>query len=407
MRISLVGPTHPYKGGIAQHTTEFALRLAAAGHDVEICSWSAQYPRLLYPGRQRVKRAEVGIAPGTHYPLSWRRPDGWWRLGRRLRGRADAVVVVVATPIQAPAYITVLRGLGAGRAGSPATLALCHNVIPHEPRRADQALMRALLRRAGTALVHSDAEAAATRALAGIPVRVARLPPHFLPPAGVADRPDRRPPAGSATLLFFGLVRPYKGLDVLLRALAAAPPGMRLIVAGEFWSPLGDVERLVQRLGIADRVDLRPGYVAASDMPALFGATDAVVLPYRSATASQQVLLANAYGLPVVATRVGTFPAQIRDGVDGLLAEPGDPASLAAALTALAAPGRLESLRNHVRVPDPDCDWSAYIAAAERALTARPTIVAPSNGRASAVPVRARPGGRARGPETGRRHPEP
>ena len=64
-----------------------------------------------------------------------------------------------------------------------------------------------------------------------------------------------------------------------------------------------------------------------------------------------------------------------------MLAEPGDPASLAAALTALAAPGRLESLRNHVRVPDPDCDWSAYIAAAERALTARPTIVAPSNGR--------------------------
>ncbi|WP_241255494.1 glycosyltransferase family 4 protein, partial [Candidatus Protofrankia californiensis] len=110
-RIAIVGPTHPYKGGVAQHTTELAHRLAARGHDVRIESWSAQYPARLYPGQQRVSDPETEPFPATSYPLSWRRPDSWLRLGRRLRSGVDAVVVVMITPIQAPAYLGILAGL--------------------------------------------------------------------------------------------------------------------------------------------------------------------------------------------------------------------------------------------------------------------------------------------------------
>src|SRR5512143_1820501 len=136
MRIAVVGPTHPYKGGIAQHTTELAHRLAARGHDVRLESWSAQYPDRLYPGRQRVTEPELPPFPGTSYPLSWRWPAGWLRLGRRLRREVDAVVLVVVTPVQAPAYLGILRGLRPGR-GGPRVLALCHNVLPHERRAVD------------------------------------------------------------------------------------------------------------------------------------------------------------------------------------------------------------------------------------------------------------------------------
>jgi glycosyltransferase involved in cell wall biosynthesis len=305
----------------------------------------------------------------TAYPLSWRRPDGWLRLGRRLRGGADVVVLVVVTPIQAPAYLGILRGLGARarrRAGSPTVVALCHNVLPHERRPVDEPLIRAVLRQADAVLVHTDAEATRAAALTSAPVRVAAMAPHLWAaptrrvhpdapvPRAAPDEPRRR-------LLFFGLVRPYKGLDVLLRALADGPPDVALTVAGEFWGGAEQTAALVTELGLADRVELRPGYVDAADVPGLFAAADALVLPYRAGTASQNVDLAHLHGRPVVATTVGTLPAAVADGVDGLLVAPDDPSALAAALRRLYEPGVLAALTAKVRPPDATGGWDRYL----------------------------------------------
>ncbi len=368
MRVALVGPTHPYKGGIAHHTTELAHRLAARGHDVRLESWSAQYPSLLYPGQQKLTGVpEIPAFAATAYPLSWRRPDSWWRLGRRLRTSVDAVVLVLVTPVQSPAHLGVLRGLGAGRPGPrPRVLALAHNVLPHERRAIDERLVRAVLHRVDGVLVHSTAEARRAQALTSAPVTVAMLPPHLpgRPVAAADGRPVRR------RLLFFGLVRPYKGLDVLLRALAAGPPEVALTVAGEFWGGTEATVAAVHRLGLSDRVTLRPGYVPAGDIPGLFADADALVLPYRAGTASQNAYLAFAHGVPVVATRVGTLGETVRDGVDGLLAEPDDVASLAAALHRLYEPGMLDALRAAVRPVDAEAPWAAYVDAVEAALSA-------------------------------------
>ena len=100
---------------------------------------------------------------------------------------------------------------------------------------------------------------------------------------------------------------PYKGLDVLLRALARGPAHLTLLVAGEFWGGTGETEKLIAELGLGDRVRLRPGYVPASEIPALFAAADALVLPYREATASQNALLAFSYGVPVITTTAGAL----------------------------------------------------------------------------------------------------
>ncbi|MCD0451184.1 glycosyltransferase family 4 protein [Actinocorallia sp. API 0066] len=346
MRIALVGPAFPYKGGGARHTTELAHRLAAAGHEVVLESWKAQYPGFLYPGRQTIDVPEGELFPSTSRRLSWRRPDGWYAAGRRLRSY-DLVVLAVLSSVQVPAYLGILRGLGdKGKA-----VALCHNVLPHEPKPYDRPLMRALLRRVGRVLTHTSEQAVLAEALTDAPVRVAELPMHL--PAG---RPEGG--AGGAGLLFFGIVRPYKGLDVLLRAL---PEGVRLTVAGEFWSGLEEAGALIAERGITDQVDLRPGYLAAEEIPGLFARADALVLPYRSATASQNVLMAFEHGLPVIATRVGGFPAQIRDGVDGVLAEPDDPDSLRAAVTRLQADRA--GFRARVERPDPEPVWRGYLDA--------------------------------------------
>ncbi|MFW5420297.1 glycosyltransferase [Nocardiopsis sp. CNT-189] len=364
----LVGPAHPYKGGGARHTTELAHRLAAAGHPTVLESWRAQYPAALYPGRQTVRSPEGAPYPATRRELAWYRPDGWLRAGRRAGRSADLVAVAALSPVQVPAYLVLLAGVG--RAARTAVIA--HNVLPHERRPGDTALMRALLRRAGAVLVHSEEQAELARGLApGADVRTAGLPPH-LPETGPV--PDRVRAPGPPHFLFFGIVRPYKGVDVLLRAFAAgAPPGARLTVAGEFWGGSAELRGLARELGIADRTDFREGYVPAAELGALFAGADAVVLPYRSATATQNVLLAQRHGLPVIATRTGTLPDAVREGVDGLLCAPGDPDGLARALAAFAAPGAAERLRAGAAgaaaasAARTDALWDAYL----RALTAR------------------------------------
>jgi glycosyltransferase involved in cell wall biosynthesis len=355
VRIAIVGPTFPYKGGGAHHTTELAHRLAGAGHSVDLESWKAQYPAFLYPGQLTISAPEGEPFPRTRWDLSWRRPDGWLRAGRRFRSY-DLVVLTVLTSVQVPAYLGILAGLRGER--RPRVVALCHNVLPHERKSYDMPLMRALLRRVDGVLVHSEEQAAVARSLvSGTPVRLAQLPPH-LPargtPADPVDEPFHR-------LLFFGVVRPYKGLDVLLRALAAGPPEVSLTVAGEFWGGLEETRRLVDELGLTGRVELRPGYVPGAEVPDLFAKVDALVLPYRAATASQNVWMAYEHGVPVVATRAGALADHVRDGVDGLLCEPGDVGSLADALRRLYAGGEPARLRGGVRPVQADPYWADYV----------------------------------------------
>ena len=383
MKIALVGPAHPYKGGGARHTTELAHRLAAQGHDVIIESWRAQYPGRLYPGQQTVDVPEGEPYPRTRRRLAWYRPDGWLAEGRRLRP-ADLVVFAYLTPLQAPPYLAVMAGLR-----RPArTAVICHNVLPHERRPGDVLLTRALLSRADTVITHSAAQAAQARDLApAATVRTARIPPHLpttrprtqateragfpapahTPPPGPAKPPAQTsPPAPAepsapARLLFFGIVRPYKGLDVLLRALAQAPAHVLLTVAGEFWADTTEMDNLIGELGLADRVALRPGYVPADEIPGLFGAADALVMPYREATASQNALLAFAHGVPVITTTAGALAEPVRDGVDGLTCAPGDTEDLLRVLKEFSDPQVARRLRAGIPAVDPDRGWAGYL----------------------------------------------
>ncbi len=375
-RVAVIGPTHPYKGGIAQHTTQLAHRLADAGYGVELVSWSEQYPQRLYPGEQRVadsSRPEMPVFDHTSYPLSWRRPDSWVRTGRRLRTAADWVVLVLVSPVQVPAYLVLLRALG----HTVPVVVLCHNVLPHEPRSVDKPLVRAVLRRADGVLVHTASERELAREVLDRPlepVAVAAMAPFFQ--GSASDGADEGQEAADDLrhrLLFFGLVRHYKGLDVLIDALAMGPPDVSLTIAGEFWSPVEEFQARVDAHGLSDRVEIRPGYVPADEVSELFSSVDALVLPYRSGTASQHVELAFAHGLPVVATQVGSLADAVRHEVDGLEVVPGDAQALAAALRRLYEPGVLATLRAGVHPISADPVWAEYIETLARLAGASAT----------------------------------
>ncbi|MDF2093128.1 glycosyltransferase family 4 protein [Knoellia sp. 3-2P3] len=364
LRVAVVGPTHPYKGGVAAHTTTLAHELAEAGHDVTLVSWSHLYPSRLYPGEQAVPGGapDVPPFPRTVRALSWARPDTWVRTGRRLRG-FDAVVVVHVIPAVVPAHLAMLRaaGVGSRSADAPRSVVVAHNVLPHETHPGDRALVRRLFERVDAVLVHSAEQARLAHELGAARVSLAELPPH-LPGGAPAERPAYE---GPTRLLALGIVREYKGVDLLMRALARVP-GPTLTVAGEMWGEAGErVKALAQDPRLRDRVEVHSGYVPADRLAPLLASHDVLALTYRTATASQNVLLGLSHGLPVLASDVGTFGSQVRDGVDGLLVPPDDEDSLVAALERLADPSYAAQLRSAVDAPDLSGPWATYVGTLE------------------------------------------
>src|SRR6478735_7482720 len=315
LRIAIVGPTHPHKGGVAAHTTMLAHHLADAGHDVTLVSWAHLYPSKLHHADASVPDGvpEVPPFPRTIRALSWARPDTWVRAGRRLRD-VDAILVVHVMPRVVPAHLALLRAAGAvpGGAGPrPQSVVVCHNVMPHEPHPGDARLMSVLFSRVDSVLVHSADQATVAHELGARRVSVADLPPHL--PGG--DPIHRGPRPGPTRLLALGLIREYKGIDVLLRAMRTVPE-VTLTIAGEIWGAnRGVISRLASDPALAGRVEIRDGYVPADALASLLADHDVLALPYRSATASQNVILGHAHGLPVLASDIAPFSQQVAEGV--------------------------------------------------------------------------------------------
>jgi glycosyltransferase involved in cell wall biosynthesis len=357
MKIAIVGPVHPYKGGIAQETTELAHRLTAEGHNVRVFSWKSQYPGRLYPGEQFVpdNKPELPVFENTVRTLSWKNPYSWWHAGRKLRLYDQVIFVWWIPTFHGPIYRTILLGMGSSTAK---ITVICHNVLPHEGRIGDKQFAESLLSRADRLIVHTDAQAQIATGLVNTPISVVPLP--LALPGPVPKRPKHAPKLHNR-LLFFGIVRPYKGLDVLLKAIAEIP-NLKLLVAGEFWDE-ETYDQLISDLKIGSRVTLRKGYVPADDIPSLFAQSDALVLPYRGGTGSFHIKIAHTYGVPVIATTAGPLKDQLHDGVDGLQCEPDSVESLVTAIHKFYKKGVAGTLRKGIPNLSPDTEWATYVSA--------------------------------------------
>jgi glycosyltransferase involved in cell wall biosynthesis len=274
-------------------------------------------------------------------------------LRRRLLARARAADVVLSamahplTPLLAPAV---------GRVS--AYVPVVHDATPHPGDPAfiwDWRLLREV-RPARAAVALSEAVAlnlAARRP--GLPLIRSRLPALL-----ACDDPAPPPPAGAPDFVFFGRLRPYKGLDLLRDAFAqlrARHPGARLRVVGE-----GDAEGAAPGLAALPGVTVEQRWVAEAEIPALLGSARAVVLPYREASQSGVAVQAVALGVPVVATPVGALPEQVQPGRGGILAAAPTAEAFAAALDAALAPGAPERLRAEALAARPLGEWDAVAA---------------------------------------------
>ena len=327
MRITIVGPAYPLRGGIAHHVYSLHRALAERGHAVQVISFSRLYPGFLFPGKTSVDSSRVTLDAGALPLLDSTSPLTWLRAFRTIKAFApDAVVIEWWHPFFAPLVGILGRLLKKTRAR---VIIECHNIFPHERMPLDRSLASFALRPADRFITHSQSDRKELLALLpGRRVEVAALPsPEVFRKPGSSAR-------GGRTLLFFGIVRKYKGLDVLLAATAKARARVdcRLIVAGEFYDPVDKYRKLIDDYNLSEHVTLENFYVPNEEVAELFARADALVLPYLSATQSGVAQVALANGLPIIASRTGGLSEVVADGVNGLLVPPGDSDALAQAI---------------------------------------------------------------------------
>ena len=355
MRVALVGPVHPFRGGIAHYTTVLNSELRRKGHDVLLVSFRRQYPRWLFPGRtDRDPSAAVLPAPGALYILDPLNPLTWLKAARTIRAfHPDNLLLQWWQVFWAPVWIVLSLAQAVRR--TPVTI-ICHNVLPHERHWWDRFVTLAVLSFATRAIVGSTAEREELRML--LPHTWAEIVPHPLYDmlaTEIISREDARKRlglAGAPVLLFFGFVREYKGLGYLIEALPEMLrecPALQLIVAGEFWNNRRQYEEQISALGVTRHVMLVDRYIPNEEVGLFFAAADLVTLPYVAATQSGVLQLALGFDRPVVTTRVGGLADGIEEGCDVTLVEPANAHALAQAImgflnTPRSAQGRSREL---------------------------------------------------------------
>lgn len=319
MRFAFLSAFPPYRGGIAQFSTALVKELRK-DHPVRAFTFTRQYPDVLFPGTSQFDAGAadpVGAVRvlDTMGPWTWRRTAD-----RMLADRPEVAVLRYWMPFFAPAMGAVAGHLR--KRGVP-VITIVDNALPHEPHFYDKPLTRWFLRRnnglvAMTTAVQQDI-------LALCPGARVRLMPHPLyDHFGVPlPRTDARRilglPEEARILLFFGLIRAYKGLDLLLEAFAHLDGRYHLVIAGEPYGDFGAYQKQIDASPLKANIHLHARFIADGEVPAFFSAADAVVLPYRSATQSGITAVACHFGVPVVATDVGGLREALFNGRAGVL----------------------------------------------------------------------------------------
>lgn len=348
MSLTVIGPTHPFRGGIAHYTT-LLVRSLRSRHDVQFFSYSRQYPHWLYPGNTDLDPSHSLL---THEQPSVRfdalNPLAWLRLARKVKASDSRLVILQwSTVYWTPFYGLFLKSLGKGNRLQ--SVFICHNVMEHEPNWIKSSLSRGVLNWADFFITHSQWDRDnLERWLGPARAEAIRVSPHPVyehlnqPVLSKAEAKAALGMRADRVVLFFGFIRDYKGLRYLVESLPLVREKLdvHLLIAGEVWGDAKPYHELISSLGMTKHVTLVEKYIPNEDVARYFAASDLVVIPYVSATQSGIVQLAYGFGKPVVVSRVGGLPEVVEDGVTGYLVPPKDSAAIGNAILDFYQRGR-------------------------------------------------------------------
>jgi len=368
-KIVIVGPAHPLRGGgMSTFNERLAKAYADRGDDVQIFSFSLQYPSFLFPGKSQFTDEPAPEGISIKSTINSINPISWCRTGRKIRKLdPDMVIIRYWIPFMGPALGTIARRIQKNK--RIRIIAITDNVIPHEKRPGDKALTRYFLKPIHAFVTMSKSVMDDLALFDQQKPRSLCLHPLYDNYGNPISREEALEllhlNPENKYLLSFGLVRKYKGLDLLIRALANKKLQhlpLKLIVAGEFYDDFESYRKLVEELGVYDKVIMENTFIPNAEVVRYFCAADLVVQPYRDATQSGVTQVAYHFDKPMVVSNVGALPEMVPDGKAGYVVEPDDEA-IAKAICKFFDENKQEEFTANVQEEKKKYSWDVFLAA--------------------------------------------
>jgi glycosyltransferase involved in cell wall biosynthesis len=364
--VKIIGPAYPYRGGIATTTERLAQEFASMGIKVDVETFTLQYPSILFPGKTQYNNKPAPQGISIRRSINSINPLNWILVGRRIKAECpDLVIIRYWLPFLAPCLGTI-AGLARGN-GHTRIICLADNIIPHEHRPGDRLLTNYFVQRIDGLIAMSRSVLKESKSFRG------NLPLGFCPHP-IFDNYGEKLPVDRAKqklgldptfnyLLFFGFIRDYKGLDLLLQAFAderLRKFPVKLLVAGEYYSSPEPYLQLIQEKNLSEFVVLRTDFIPDHEVNLYFSAADMVVQPYKTATQSGVTQIGYHFEKPMLVTNVGGLSEIIPDGKIGYVVEP-DSKSIADALVDFYESERGELFSKNVVEEKKKFSWSNLV----------------------------------------------
>ena len=354
-----MGPAHPLRGGLASYNERLAREFISHGHEVFVYTFSLQYPSFLFPGTSQYSSEPAPAGLNISICINSVNPLNWLKVGRKLKLlRPDIIVVRYWLPFMGPCLGTILRQAKKNKYSR--IICIADNIIPHEKRPGDQSFTRYFVRPVDAFITMSKKVLQDLRLFEKTkPAEYVQHPlyDNFGESLSLQEaRSHLGLPQQDKIILFFGFIRHYKGLDILLEAMALLKDtDIKLMVAGEFYEDEAPYLEKIKSLGLEEKLILRTHFISDSEVRYYICAANAVVQPYRSATQSGVTPLAYHFEKPMIVTDVGGLPDLVPDGKVGLVTK-ADPASLAATIRKYFETGE-ERFLPHLREEKKKYSW--------------------------------------------------
>lgn len=373
MKILIVGPAWPYRGGIADFDERIAREYIKKGDEVEIFTFTLQYPSFLFPGKTQYSPDPRPEDLDIKRKVNSINPFNWIKVGRELKKKnADLLIIKFWLPLMAPCFGTIARIVKGN--GKTKVVSILDNIIPHEHRPGDKILSKYFVS-------SIDAFIAMSKSVYDDLKSLNDKKPCLLSPHPIYDNfgtaVSREEAIGSLGLdpsakymLFFGFIRDYKGLDILLKAIAderIKNSDIKLIVAGEFYNNSETYFELEKQLGLEGKIIWRTDFIADEQVKNYFCASDIIVQPYKTATQSGVTQIAYHFEKPMLVTNVGGLPEIVPNGKVGYSVEP-EAKVIADAINDFYSNGRYAEFVENIKEEKKKYSWDRMLENVDKAM---------------------------------------
>lgn len=364
MKVVIIGPAHPLRGGLAEFNERIAREFMSVGDAVEMVTFSLQYPNFLFPGKTQYSEEPVPTDLSIDVAMNSVNPLNWLSVGNKIRKmKPDLVICRFWLPFMGPCLGTILRQIKKNK--HTKIVSIIDNIIPHEKRIGDKTFASYFVKPVDGFVVMSRSVATELEAFITNQQKVVYIPHPIYDSYGVhwdkrlaCEFLEIKPE--TSYMLFFGFIRKYKGLDILLEAMAdprIRTLGVKLIVAGEFYDNEATYHELIEKHQLQDLLVLRTDYIPKDKVGAYFGAVDIVVQPYRTATQSGISQLAYHFEVPMLVTKVGGLPEVVEHDKVGYVVAPNNPKEVANGIVDFYENKRVAEFKKGVQERKADFSW--------------------------------------------------